>query len=129
MGALSGCFIRSASRPIRVNCSLFTSRPACLLQCSSAHGACIGPTSVHGAFIGSISVTVGAASVHGAFIGATKSGASLSTFGVGLAVPVLGLALSVPAVLAPTVLVLVVPRSSLSAHLVPKGEGVHGIIK
>jgi hypothetical protein len=48
---------------------------------------------------------------------------------LGLAVPVLGLALSVPAVLAPTVLVLVVPRSSLSAHLVPKGEGVHGIIK
>jgi hypothetical protein len=68
-----GCFIRSAYRPFRVNFSLFTSRPACLRQCSS----------VHGAFIGSVSVTVGAASVHGAFIGAPKSGASLSTFGVG----------------------------------------------
>jgi hypothetical protein len=42
---------------------------------------------------------------------------------------VLGLALSGPVVLVPAVLVLVVPRSSLSAHLVPKGERVHGIIK
>ena len=53
---------------------------------------------------------------------------------LGLAVLGLGLALSgpavlLPAVLAPAVWVLVVPRSSLSAHLVPKGEGVHGIIK
>jgi hypothetical protein len=41
----------------------------------------------------------------------------------------LGLALSGPVVLVPAVLVLVVPRSSLSAHLVPKGERVHVIIK